>query len=108
MTNFEDVINAEKQRKYQADDPDLMAFATLTQIAHEQAQSRIKRRFKASIILALICSLLAIQFITINAHSFTELARLLTSLVQQKPQLIAIANLSCVGIILLARKLKFF
>jgi len=106
MPDFEQIIDAEKQRHYKMDEPDLLVFATLTQIAHEEAQTRNKRRFKLAIVICVIASITVIQLAGLSTQSFHDLTQTLHVLAQQKPHVFAIANLGLVGLVLLVRKLR--
>ena len=106
MNEFDDILNAEKQRQHRLDDPDLMAFAVMTQIAHEEAQARIKRRFRISLILSVIAAFAVIQMLALSAFSFSGFIGGVGRFIENYPYAISIANLGLVSMLILARKFR--
>lgn len=107
MTEFDDILNAEKARNYKAENPDLLAFATITQIAHEEAQARIKRRFKISVLLSIVVVAALLQVLALSHFNFSNFSHTLAQLLNQHPFAITIANLGFVAALLFARRLRF-
>jgi len=108
MNKFDSVLNNEKKREYALENKDLMAFATLTQIAHEDAQTQIKQRFKFAIVFCVISVFLFLQIINVSSSDFTALINKVTSVIDQYPYAISIANLCLVGVVLAVRRVRLF
>lgn len=108
MTDVDSILQTEKQQHYSLDNPDLMAFATLTQIAHEQAQASIRSRFKIGIVLCLLVSLAALQAFAFSNLSFSQFSQSLDNMITHHPLYLTVINSALAASILLARKLRFF
>jgi len=106
MTDIDTIIEAEKQQHHRLDDPDLLAFATLTQIAHEEAQARIKNRFRAGVVLCLLVSLVAMQAFSLSNLGFTQFSQSLGELIARYPLALTVLNTALVIAVLAARRLR--
>ncbi len=106
MTDIDTILETEKRQHHKLDDPDLLAFATLTQIAHEQASARIRNRFKVGVVLCLVVALMALQAAGLNNLGFMQLSQGLSDLIARYPLALSVVNCAIVGAILVARRLR--
>jgi hypothetical protein len=108
MTNIDKIFQAEKQRHYKLDNPDLLAFAILTQIAHEESQAQLKRQFKIGVTLCVILSIVALQAFALSSLSFNQISQTLGALITRYPLYVTVINSVLVVAVLTARRLRLF
>ena len=106
MNDIETILQTERQQHHVLDNPDLLAFATLTQIAHEESQALSRKRFRIGIVLCLLISLAAFQTVALNGLSYTAFSDLISDIIERHPFALSALNCALVGSILVARRLR--
>jgi hypothetical protein len=110
MRNLESILNAEKSQQHQLDNPDLLAFSVLTEIARLESKARLRTRLIAGLALALAASAIIIQLITLSAVNIDLVGMVhgLARRINDNPFLITSINLGLATIILITRKQSLF
>ncbi|NND83328.1 MAG: hypothetical protein HKN50_12945 [Gammaproteobacteria bacterium] len=106
MTEFDRILQSEKQVNHKLVDPDLFIFATLTEIAHQQAQAQIRRRFKVGVALCALLIIIAAQTLALSGMSFSGVVNALANLIANYPFALTILNGALVIAVLAARRLR--
>lgn len=108
MNNIDRILTAERQHDYKLDNPEMLVFATLTQIAHENATRAIKKRFFYIAGISLLAVLLAFEVIVAGQFSFSELGDRLSHLLIENPFVFTILNGGLVIAVLVMKRLRVF
>jgi hypothetical protein len=108
MHDIDSILAAEQRHDYRLDNPEILAFATLTQIAHENATRLIKKRFFYAAVVCLLAVLLAFEVIVAGQFSFNELGDRLSHLLIENPFAFTILNGGLVVAALAMKRLRLF
>lgn len=112
MSDIDSILNAEKNRQHQLDNPDLLAFSVLTEIARIESKARLRKHLITGLVLALAASILIIQVVVLSIPEgridVYAIADWLMRRINDNPLIVTVFNLGLATIIVLTRKRSFF
>jgi hypothetical protein len=112
MIDIEDIIQTEKQQQHKLANAELLAFATVTQIAHEEAQSMLKKRFRFGSAACILLALIAAQILAFSQFSFSQISQQLGQrfgeTIMLYPLAFTILNSVLIVVVLAARRWRLF
>lgn len=108
MTEFDTILANERAQQHAHTNPDLLAFALLTEISYENARAKSRSRLRLIIVTSMAAIMLLSQTLLLSRFDYTSAVNAASQFLTDFPYAITVVNLILVAAILLVRRYRWF